>query len=187
ELYTHYHFMKMALDEIKKNPIIKSQKNTLSKDKTKIYKSVMFYFQNKFLQALKALEEVSNNNSEKLNNEMVVKMKLFEIYKDDNFLKEIKSLEESNSNNIISRFNSFIFKKFILKENIDEFLNSLKNDLITKNFSNREGLVYIPDQEKDLYDYFKYEQGQIIFEYGLDTNIYYDKLLDLIIKVFSKL
>jgi hypothetical protein len=183
ELYTHYHFMKMALDEIKKNTIIKSQKNTLSKDKIKLYKSVMFYFQNKYLQALKTLEDVSNNNSEKINNEMVVKMKLFEIYKDNNFLDQIKLLETTNSNNIISRFNILIFKKFILKVDVNDILEILKDDLTKNNFNNREGLIYIPDKEKDLYDYFKYEQGQIIFQYGLDTDVYYEKLLDLIKKI----
>lgn len=181
EKYTHYHFMKMAIDEIKNFKIQKSQKNTLSLEKIKLYKSVMFYFQNKYLKALESLDFVSNENSEKINNEMVIKMRLYELNKNELYLSQISYLYNKNSQNIVSIFNKLIFDKYILNLDIKELKNTFLSNLSNKSFSNKEGLVYIPQKQKEeLYDYFKYEQGQIIFEYGLDTELYYSNLLKLL-------
>lgn len=181
EKYTHYHFMKMAIDEIKNFKIQKSQKNTLSLEKIKLYKSVMFYFQNKYLKALESLDFVSNENSEKINNEMVIKMRLYELNKNELYLSQISYLYNKNSQNIVSIFNKLIFDKYILNLDIKELKNTFLSNLSNKSFSNKEGLVYIPQKQKEeLYDYFKYEQGQIVFEYGLDTELYYSNLLKLL-------
>jgi len=170
--YTHYHFLKMVVDKLnEKDYIFPSQKNNYKDNNLILNKGIIKYYQNKFSESLELfnlLESSQQNN----NNIMVNLIKIVEIF-NHQLDNQIENIYNQDKDDLIISFNYFLYLKYLKKKNPD--FNQLK-----KIKSDYTGLIFLPNNDKNFSDNFKFQYGEIVFKFGIDSTDYKNNFIALI-------
>ncbi|MBC7472734.1 MAG: glycosyltransferase [Candidatus Sericytochromatia bacterium] len=184
--YTHYHFLKHLMDKLALIDDFSSQKKNFNQKKISMYKGVTSHYQNKHLQAIEFFSQLPEDH-QALNNIFVEKICLFEKNNSEDLKHEITSIFTKNKDSFIISFN-YICYLFYIQHNYDYCLDLINTILNTAQTGiNTLGLYYIPQIEQNIYEYFKYRHGEIIFSYGIESNNYQKEYYKLMIEHLYRL
>ncbi|MEK7432162.1 MAG: glycosyltransferase [Cyanobacteriota bacterium] len=183
--YTHYHFIKQVIDEANKMDLKKSQKKNLSQNTISMYKGIMYYYKKDYIKAISYFEKIiNNNNNEKNNNIFVQKLCLYEENKSQELEFEINNIFKNNENNVLIAFNYYIFLFFIKKEPDKNLIANIKSKLESKQFD-YTGLIFLPKNQPDFELFYKLNHGEIIFEHGINSEIFINNFYLLLLKIIE--
>lgn len=168
--YTHYHILKGLLDKVEENNFIFPSQKT-NNTNFDLYKGISKYYQNKYQDSLDIFNKLQEN-IEIINNKMVNLIKIMESSK-FNYDNEITNIYNNNKEYLLISFNYFLYLKYVKNQDISHLINSssLKKSI---------GLVFLPENNKKFIDEFKIKHGEIIFDYGINSDEYINKFYNLI-------